>query len=76
VTEFLWADALRDLGRTCGYAPRDVLEGMTFGQFYAVWVRPPQVEPGVDWDKVNARIRKRRRELGLDKDQPAAGPKG
>ncbi len=44
---------------------------MTFGQFYAIWVAPPQVVDGVDFDAVNAKIRKRRRELGLD---PATEP--
>lgn len=64
---FLWADSIRNLGRDCGYTPRDVMEGMTFGQFYAVFCAAPQVVEGIDLAALNARIRKRRAELGLDK---------
>lgn len=41
------------------------MEGMTFGQFYAVWVARPQVVEGLDLAAVNAKIRKRRAELGM-----------
>lgn len=40
---------------------------MTFGQFFAIWCRPPNVVPGLDLHAINERIRKRRKELGLDK---------
>ena len=64
---FLWADTIRDFAKSYGYTPGDVMEGMTFGRFYAVWCRPPNVMPVADMDLINAKIRKRRKELGLDK---------
>lgn len=71
--KFLWADTLRDFAREYGFTPRDVLDGMTFGQFYAVWCTKPQVVEGLDLAAINAKIKKRRRELGMDKPKPKAG---
>lgn len=39
---------------------------MTFGQFYAVWCAAPNVVEGLDLAAINAKIKRRRRELGLD----------
>lgn len=67
MTTFQWADTLRDLARHCGHTAADVLEGQTFGRFFAVWCRAPNTTDGLDLAALNAKIRRRRRELGLDK---------
>jgi hypothetical protein len=70
VNEFAWSDALRDLARHCHLSPADVLDGHTFGEFYALWcdggeTRKPH-NPAAVFDRID-RLRAAKRLPPIDR---------
>lgn len=73
MTRFRWADSIREFTRSCGLTTREILEGQTFSQFFAVWVRAPLTSDGLDMGALKKQINAKRAEKGLPPMKPANG---
>lgn len=63
---------LRRFANTCGWTPRDVLEGHTFAEFLFLWAGGAGAR-GHDPDAVRNKINKLRAKKGLPPMKPRKG---
>jgi hypothetical protein len=71
VTGLPWTETFRDFAQLYRYTPRDVLEGMTFGQFFAVWCDGGNSRAEHDPDRLRNQINRRRAAKNLPPMKPA-----
>jgi hypothetical protein len=62
---------LQDFARYLHWTPADVLDGMTFAEFYTLWCAGGGRAGGHDPDRLRAQINRRRAAKGLKPMKPA-----